>query len=252
MNATEVIRKMLPRGVHPHRILAGPLRGRLLTTSWHDYSAALLGRTEPELIAWFQSIVQPGDTWLDVGANYGYTSLALCNGVGTHGRVFAFEPMLRTAGHLATTRYVNHLDQLTVVPMALSDVTDITAIQVSIWKSMAQPAGPGTNVKLEEGVKETIYCLALDILWSRLCGGEETVSGIKIDVEGAEMAVLKGMKNVLAKHKPKLVIEVHRSRGVRLEDVTREIANAGYSPTPHLIIGQTDREDPNYEFRPYL
>jgi hypothetical protein len=114
---------------------------------------------------------------------------------------------------------------------------------------MAQPAGPGTHVKLDAGIKEIIYCVALDTLWSRLCGGEETISGIKIDVEGAEMAVLRGMKTVLLKHKPKLVIEVHRSRGVHLEEVTREVANAGYTPTAHLI-GQNGREDPNYEFRP--
>ena len=46
MRVKEALRKLLPRTVKPHRILAGPLRGQWIVTSWHDYPAAILGYTE--------------------------------------------------------------------------------------------------------------------------------------------------------------------------------------------------------------
>src|SRR5437870_10702962 len=113
------IRRLLPRGVRPHRILSGPLRGLRIVTSWHDYPAAILGRTERALLDWFEHNVGAGETWLDVGAHYGYTALALSRLVGPQGRVFAFEPMIATCGHLARTRTLNGLRQLTVVPCGL-------------------------------------------------------------------------------------------------------------------------------------
>ena len=73
----ETIRELLPRRLKAHRILAGPLRGAKIVTSWHDYPGAILGRTERPLLGWFQANVQPGQTWLDIGAHYGYTAIAL-------------------------------------------------------------------------------------------------------------------------------------------------------------------------------
>src|SRR5438552_7816781 len=108
------LRRLMPRAVRPHRILWGRLRGFRIVTSWHDYPAAILGRTERPLLDWFEEHVKPGETWLDVGAHYGYTAIALSRLVGPLGRVFAFEPMLGTAGHLARTRAINGLRQLTV------------------------------------------------------------------------------------------------------------------------------------------
>src|SRR5947209_1348739 len=65
-------RKALSRRVRPHRILFGRLRGRMIVTSWHDYPGALLGSTERPLLEWFYMNVHLGETWIDVGAHYGY------------------------------------------------------------------------------------------------------------------------------------------------------------------------------------
>ena len=72
------------------------LRGAWLVTSWHDYPAGLAGRTERALLEWFAQNVHQGETWLDVGAHYGYTTIALGRLVGSHGRVFTFEPVPAT------------------------------------------------------------------------------------------------------------------------------------------------------------
>src|SRR6202011_64890 len=95
------IRRLLPRSIRSHSILAGPLRGASIYTSWHDYPGAILGTTERPLIEWFQRNVSAGETWIDIGAHYGYTAIALSRLVGVQGRVLAFEPVLTTASCIA-------------------------------------------------------------------------------------------------------------------------------------------------------
>src|SRR6266702_7523738 len=119
------IRRFMPKTVRSHRILGGRLRGYRIVTSWHDYPGAILGRTERALLDWFESHVRAGETWLDVGAHYGYTAIALSRLVGAEGRVYAFEPVLETDGHLSATRRINGLSHLTVVPLGLSSAADL-------------------------------------------------------------------------------------------------------------------------------
>jgi FkbM family methyltransferase len=216
----ELIRACLPRGVRPRRILAGPLRGQRLVTSWHDYPAALLGRTERMLLDWFQANVRAGETWLDIGAHYGYTALALCRLVGARGRVFAFEPMIKTAGHLSETRAVNGLEQLTVLPLALSAPTDLETQQLAVTRGMLDHT-------LEGGAwHETLVVARGDWLWPRICGGTPRFHGAKIDVQGMEIDVLRGMAATLADLRPRLVIELHR--GVSRPELIEVLKNIGY------------------------
>ena len=105
----EGLRQLFPRSLTRHRIFGGPLRGSAIVTSWYDYPAAILGRTERRLLECFANNVGKGETWLDIGAHYGYTAIALCKLVGPSGRVFAFEPMLNTAGCISRTRFLNDL-----------------------------------------------------------------------------------------------------------------------------------------------
>ena len=51
------LRSLFPRSLVRHRILTGPLRGSTIVTSWHDYPAAILGRTELALLDWFANNV---------------------------------------------------------------------------------------------------------------------------------------------------------------------------------------------------
>ena len=241
------LRRILPRTVRPHRIRGGPLRGCLIHASWQDYPRAILGRAEPELIEWFQANVEPGETWLDVGAHYGYTALALSRLVGEDGRVFAFEPVIGTAGHLARTRAANALERLVVVPLALGDERKLTLVRdVCLYRGMAQMTA--TSV-----AGEGVVSVALDCLWPGLCGNDTTVSGVKIDVQGLEVAVLRGMVEILRRQRPKLVVEYHGQAD--LEALLQVVDDAGYRrdarPLEAPRAGEDDarfRHARNYEF----
>ena len=133
----EAVRAFLPRSLKAHRIRRGPLAGQRIVTSWHDYPGAITGSTEAELLNWFARNVKPGETWLDIGAHYGYTGIALANLVGKAGRVVAFEPVAETAGCFSQTREINGLKQLHVVPLGLSSARGIRPVRLPVSRGMA-------------------------------------------------------------------------------------------------------------------
>jgi FkbM family methyltransferase len=215
------LRRRLPRAIRPHRILTGPLRGSQIVTSWHDYPAAILGYTESPLIGWFKENVVQGETWLDIGAHYGYTAIALNRLVGKAGRVFAFEPTLSTAGSLVQTGLLNHFTDLTVVPVALGAPLELKLCRLPTVRGMAD-----STVQCGESF-ETILVARLDWLWPQICGVRKEIEGVKIDVQGMETEVLEGMSNLLRQYRPKLVVEFHH--GVIRERVLDLIEAAGYT-----------------------
>jgi FkbM family methyltransferase len=246
MNPTlkQAIRRLLPRALKPHRIRGGLLRNYQIVTSWHDYPAAILGRTEARLLEWFAANVAAGETWLDVGAHYGYTAIALSHLVGAQGRVFAFEPMLVTAGCLAETRRLNHLQQLTVLPLALGQTHNLELCHLPVVRGMVDRTLP------EQAWHETFLVACLDELWGALCQGNARVHGIKIDVQGMELDVLRGMKQLLRTQHPKLVVELHA--GVSRADFCALMQEVDYTrpavpiePAPDETIPQF-RDDKSY------
>jgi FkbM family methyltransferase len=242
MNLKSTLRKLAPRTVRPHRILSGPLRGRIIVTSFHDYPAAILGRTETSLLAWFRKNVKPGETWLDVGAHYGYTAIALAELVGQAGRVYAFEPSLTTAGYLNQTRSLNGLDQITVVPFGLGGPGDIRLTHVPIERGMANHGLGGED-------PEDIYLIGFDHLWTSL--GERSVHGVKIDVQGMELQVLRGMARTLGHYHPKLVVEFHS--GVERGWIRALLRDAGYRlPAIPIEPASTERKATYHDDRSYI
>jgi FkbM family methyltransferase len=239
------LRRLAPRSIRPYRILAGPLRGRIIVTSLHDYPAAILGRTEKSLLAWFRLNVRPGETWLDVGAHYGYTAIALAEMVGPAGCVYAFEPSLSTAGYLNQTRNLNGLPHIKVVPFGLGEPGDLRIVSVPIDRGMANHSFGGTR-------SENIYVIEFDWLWRTL--GQGRVHGVKIDIQGMESQALAGMRRTLAEQRPKVLIEFHS--GVERSGILQLMHEAGYNlpatpidPLPDEF-GADYHDDRSYAFAP--
>jgi FkbM family methyltransferase len=234
----DAVRRLLPRRPRPHRILSGPLRGRRIVTSWHDYPGAILGTTELALVTWLKSNVRPGETWLDIGAHYGYTAIALCDLVGPNGRVFAFEPVLSTAGNLSLTRGLNRLNQLTVVPMGLDDSTTIRPLSVPTTRGMANHLNGATRDH------DTIYLAGFEAVWDALAAGRPEFHGVKVDVQGMELAVLRGMARYLKLCRPKVVVEFHS--GVDREALLSTLFDLGYASTGTAVDPLPGEQSPGY------
>src|SRR5262249_24832018 len=162
---------------------------------WHDYPAGIAGRTEADLLAWFDAHVKPSETWLDVGAHYGYTAIALAKCVGETGRVVAFEPVVASAGCIDQTRMLNGLPPLMVVPMGLGDPEGVTWSELPLERGMAD----STLRDATNRWQQSLLIARFDWLWPRLSSTPGRVHGIKIDVQGMELATLRGMTDLLAR-----------------------------------------------------
>jgi FkbM family methyltransferase len=240
------VRRLLPKAAKPHRIMGGQLRGSVIVTSWHDYPAAILGRTEESLVRWFELNVGVGETWLDVGAHYGFTAIALSRLVGRGGRVFAFEPMIATAGYLAQTRSLNSLEQLSIVPMALGSPDTVETYSLPVVRGMVD------RTASQGGACEHFLVTRLDWLWNRISGEYRRVDGVKLDVQGMEIEALSGMSSLLREWAPKLVVEIHAGVDrTRLLDVIEQNgysrAGVGIDRVVETSVGYLD--DHSYYFR---
>lgn len=241
------LRSIAPRMIRPYRILRGPLRGRIIFTSLHDYPGAILGHTEKALLTWFRQNVKPNETWLDVGAHYGYTMIALAELVGGGGAVYVFEPALTTVGYLNRTRTLNKLHQVTVVPFGLAEPGNLHSVSMPIDRGMVNNAFGGVQF-------ENVYMIGFDQLWTML--GERPVHGVKIDVQGMELQTLAGMEQTLTRHRPKLVIELHS--GVDRQSIKSFVRSMGYH-LPGVAVdplpGETEaayQDDRSYAFQPSI
>jgi FkbM family methyltransferase len=220
-----------------------------MVTSWHDYPAGIAGITERPLLSWLNGNVRAGETWLDIGAHYGYTAIALSTLVGRTGRVFAFEPMPATVDCLEKTRVINGLDQLTIVPSGLGSPETTSTVSLPSTRGMADRTLSDVGAS-----SESIAITRFDWLWPQLNAGNASIHGVKIDVQGMELDTLAGMRQTLTQQRPKLVIELHR--GVNRRAVLDWLESAGYSPIAVAVEPAPGEHEPllldnrSYAFRP--
>lgn len=146
------------------------------------------GKYEPFTIDLFESLVQPGMTVVDVGANIGMYSILAAKRVGDAGAVYAFEPDSQNQRDLLSNARRNSLRNVILVPRAASDKVGSLPFYVR------RPAGhsslhPTRGQVLAEHV---VACVPVDQVVD-----EQPVDVVKIDAEGHEVSVLDGMTNVL-------------------------------------------------------
>lgn len=181
--------------------------------------------------------VAPGSVFYDVGANLGFFALLAARMTGPEGRVYAFEPAPANAAAIRRNAAHNDFANIEVVERAAGASTGRARLQVvddQSWSKLEEyGAHPGTQEILE------VDLVALDDL---VAGGEAPAPDVvKIDVEGAEIAVLEGMEAILAGHRPAIICELHdthrefaehmRARGYRLINLegTEPIEEGGES-----------------------
>jgi len=189
-------------------ILNGPLKHFILPkTSAAENLAMLLGRYEPTVVSELLS-AGPIDVAYDVGAHLGFMSLVLSKLVGKTGKIFAFEPIPENRVAIDRLIDMNRLHQvIQVSPLALGESNGKKRMLLRECSSMHQfeeaYEGKGRNTYLTEDVES---CTLDSFIFER---GNPFPQLIKIDVEGAEVPVLKGALKTLELFKPTFVVEIH-------------------------------------------
>lgn len=168
---------------------------------WCRYYAA---DYEPATFAFLRTHAKPGQTVLDIGAHLGLFTVVLARLVGPAGRVFSFEPTALTRQVLERTVRIN----------GCSSVVEIRAEAVSRATGMAEfhdTGDPGSNANSlirtqRSRSSANVPTISLDdFVKSR---GIQP-GCLKIDVEGAELDLLRGAGDVFMRCRPAVYLSLH-------------------------------------------
>ena len=187
------------------------------------------GCYEPQETQLASRILRPGDVFVDVGANWGYFSLAAAHWVGPKGRVIAFEPEPRLYRMLGSNIAANGITSIETHQTAVAAGPGRLSFAAFVaddgnW-GRSRAIGPGDVMDFESGT------VSLD---DALDGaGVGTVQLVKIDVEGGETGVLAGMRSGLASARYRYVLlECHPAllaeRGESARECVDALLAAGY------------------------
>jgi FkbM family methyltransferase len=147
-----------------------------------------------------QTLLRPGDAFVDVGAHIGFFTLLAAPVVGASGRVLAFEPLPGTRALLFENVRRNQFHHVTIHAEALTDSTGMA--------SMSAPPNDSGLATLRANSDSTLRVPVQTARFDDLVTPDFRVAGVKMDVEGAEQRVLAGMEGTLRRHRPWLVIEI--------------------------------------------
>lgn len=160
------------------------------------------GSYEPALLATLRDRLAPDAVSFDVGANIGPVTLAMSR-LTPQGHVFAFEPAPSNFSYLVRNIEDNGAVNVTAERVALYDTDGPLRFTVSD----DDPAGSHVPAEGTDGAATTVQAMTLDRFVEER--GVTRLDLIKLDVEGAELRVLRGAAATLARFRPDLVFEVN-------------------------------------------
>lgn len=209
----------------------------------------LLRRTR--VAAALETLVGPGDLFVDVGANYGSMSVLAARRVGGGGRILAMEPNPRVAVRLERT-----LEALSVPSRVHRAACGAKAGVGRIFIPLSSGAGSLVGGYADGGASEAIDCRieTLDAVLASESAGRRVV--MKVDVEGYEIDALQGARETIRRLRPTIMVEINpsalKARGLSAEQVRTGLQSAGFwsfrpiqssEPRPVASIDLTEHMD---------
>ena len=189
------------------------------------------GRYEPQETALVQSILGPGMTFVDVGANWGYFTLLAAHLVGKGGRVVSLEPDPRLFPVLHESIIRNQLEH--VIALQVAAASEDGTLKLAGYRESSDNFGISRIVS--EGEQESTFDVIarpLDSLFDEL--GIHNIDFLKMDIEGFEGYALSGLENSLSQLRIKrLLIELHpveiAGHGQSVKSIIGKLRDFGYS-----------------------
>ena len=219
---------------------------------WPQIEMLTTGGMEPKTSSLFRKLLRPGDTYIDVGAHVGYHALLARQAVGATGRVLAVEPQPYNCNKILINAALNGFSNITTIVGAAGDQDGVVTLrdQAPYDKSRLTLRTTGMH---DQSVEFEVPVWTLDTLLRR--HKIDKVRLLKIDVEGYELAVLKGALSILANTENVIfedamdmpteasadIRELLLREGFTLAGVTGEPWNGG--PTPENNVWARRRLD---------
>jgi FkbM family methyltransferase len=172
-------------------------------------------------------LLKPGNTFLDIGANVGMTTLHGASRVTNEGRVIAFEPQPACCRKIKRHLELNSIRHVTLHNVGLADKDQELTLAI--------PGGGTIMAHVQTDPAPDVANIRVPIR----CGDDfvRDVKGnltIKIDVEGYELYALRGLIDTIAKYQPPIIIEFCRHyfqrAGTNEGEVMRFFEEQNYEP----------------------
>jgi FkbM family methyltransferase len=192
----------------------------LLSSEWYEFQPGLWmqlnvrdliqqtilleGMWDPTLTRFINSTLKPGDVFIDVGAHVGYFTLLAGRRVGPLGTVLSIEPNPVALEELRLNVERSHLGNVLLAHTACGDSYDPVRLYLHTESNSSMASLSAANAT--SGATVDVACTRLDDLCQER--GVARVQLVKIDVEGAELSVLRGMERILREMRPVIVLEL--------------------------------------------
>jgi FkbM family methyltransferase len=205
----------------PHRLYL------YATSKVERRSRAFSCRKEPWTIDWLERHLRAGDVVYDIGANVGAYALVAAHRVGPTGRVFAFEPGYASFAHLCDNVVLNGLEStIAPIPLPVGERSALSHLSYHrLYPGHARHvSGDDDSADTDSpAYRQPVLLMALDDLVRQF--ELPTPRLMKIDVDGTELAVLRGARTLLRQTSVEhLLIEIEAGNTGAVVD---ELAAAG-------------------------
>ena len=159
----------------------------------------------------FDKYVRPGTVCIDAGANIGFYTVYMSTLVGEAGKVFAFEPIRYTYRQLCGNLFLNDCKNVEVHNLALNEFA--VNMNIASRKNQVVPIDGGSTllsncchtagVALENSEDGSIQAVRLDDVMPI----DADVSFVKVDVQGCDLLVMRGMMGLIARCRMPILFE---------------------------------------------
>ncbi len=202
---------LVPEEVTVVTVRSGVGRGLRLPIRPRSEKFYWTGTHEEHVQEALDRLLEPGDTYWDVGSHIGFLATIAARRVGPDGSVVAFEPMPETVPRLRRSIALNQFDNVSILEYAISDSNGEQILRPPREKPAMDgddPRGPSLMWTLADGKEGedgvSVSCCRLDDLVEEA----GTPDLVKIDAEGAELECLKGAAGLLESGRTSFIIEV--------------------------------------------
>ncbi len=197
------------RGIRTHAVYDGKFKIQVELDEWIQQHIFFFGVYDERGIRFIKKQLKPDHVFLDVGANIGTYSLSAssCLQKNIGGMVYSFEPVSHIFEIFKNNIELNHIDNIVPSQLAVFEKNTTLELYVSSRENLGMSSM--FHHDTESGEVEKVEAIKLDDFIETNQIGR--VDLIKIDIEGAELFALRGMKKAIEQFRPTLLMEISES-----------------------------------------
>ena len=175
--------------------ISSVLKKPIFLRKWHR---------EPEFMEILERYLEPNDIFFDLGCNIGYVSLFVLKNINKEGFLYSIDPDFKNISALKKSIEINSLNNnYTIENIALSSEDGEIGFEFSEESNLHKI---NKELSIDSPSYKKIKCRSFDSYFEN----KKLPTFIKMDVEGAEIDILKGMKNFLeSSSRCKILMELH-------------------------------------------